>query len=68
MICRNCDVVGVLAHANGKPYYFCRSCRTEIMLEEVVAPKQVPTPAMSEQLEFEFSMDDINWLQGFKTP
>jgi hypothetical protein len=65
MICQKCDVVGILTEANGKPYYFCRSCRTEIMLEEVVV--ELPNaPAMPEQ--FEFSMDDINWLPGFKTP
>lgn len=35
MMCSKCNKVGILNSANGKDFYYCRTCKTEILLEEV---------------------------------
>lgn len=36
MICSKCKDPGILNHANGKEFYYCRTCKVEIGLEEVL--------------------------------
>lgn len=35
MICFKCKNDGILNQANGKDFYFCKTCREEIVLEDV---------------------------------
>lgn len=37
MICTKCKNDGVLNQANGKDFYFCKTCREEIVLEDKLA-------------------------------
>lgn len=36
MICPNCKESGVLNHANGIEFYYCRTCKIEIFLEDAL--------------------------------
>lgn len=36
MICKKCNTEGVKNQAMGKEFYYCRNCKEEIMLEEVI--------------------------------
>lgn len=35
MICTKCNQSGILNQANGNSFYYCRTCKEEILLQQV---------------------------------
>lgn len=59
MICSKCKNDGILNQANGKEFYYCRTCREEIILEEI--PK---AEADITQEEIDAIFDDFYWTNS----
>lgn len=61
MICTKCNSDGVLNHANGKPFYYCKVCKTEI--EATQDPNNQPLCPMEDDditgdIDFDKELDD----------
>lgn len=55
MICPKCKNDGVLNQANGKDFYFCKTCREEIILEEIQPSADIT------QEEIDAIFNDFYW-------
>lgn len=52
MICPKCKNVGILNTVLGKDFYYCRTCKEEILLEEVKTSTHISDPQ-------EYILDDF---------
>lgn len=58
MICPKCKNDGILNQANGKDFYFCKTCREEIILEEVQPSADIT------QEEIDAIFNDFYWTNS----
>lgn len=49
MVCNKCKNDGILNQANGKKFYYCRTCKDEIYPEEVKAPSAIAARLLAEE-------------------
>lgn len=66
MICNKCNDQAVRNIANNKEFYFCRTCRIEVNLEEKV--KFVPNPSTNTKAFSDMDIDEFDDWQASHNP
>lgn len=66
MICPKCQDSGILNHANGIEFYYCRTCKIEISLEEAPAEHAEKESEVTYTREYTFDTDSVKLLHKRK--